>query len=93
MARDKDAARYLAKKLASSLRKRGIPAPYPGTEFVRRVIASNGGSNVKGMCIVQVDRDIKWSVDNVLLVTSAEAYTLSRATEKRRREIIEGLRK
>lgn len=81
----KDPAIYLAKKLASTLRKKGIKAPYPGTNFARLVIAKCHGksvfsneSDVKKLCIAKEDPNGPWTVENAILVTSSESYTLTR---------------
>jgi len=41
-ARDADPARYLARKLADWLRRRGYKAPFPGVAFVRQVLNGKG---------------------------------------------------
>ena len=83
-----DDARYVARKLAHVLRKRGLQAPYPGTDFVRRVLAKcegqsvlSGERDVKRLCIVQVDPGQGWTPDNAVVVTSAEGYALSRTQD------------
>jgi hypothetical protein len=40
-ARDASPERYLARKFAEYLRRRGISAPYPGVAFVRQVLLQN----------------------------------------------------
>lgn len=40
-ARDANPERYLARKFAEYLRRRGIVAPYPGVAFVRQVLEQN----------------------------------------------------
>jgi len=81
--------------LASGLRKRGVKAPYPGAAFANAVLLKcqgksvlSGESNVKRLCIVQVDPDAGWIVDNALLVTSAESYALCRASRQCREMLL-----
>jgi hypothetical protein len=44
-ARDASPERYLARKFAEYLRRRGIEAPYPGVEFVRKLLERSGLSD------------------------------------------------
>ncbi len=92
---DNDAC-YLAIKLAGILRKRGIKAPFPSTNFARLVLQKcngksvlSGESNVKHLCIVQVDVDGGWTIENAVLVTSAESYALRRASHTCRQVLLE----
>ena len=57
--RDADPARYLARKMADRLRRKGICKPYPGVVFVRQFLAhvakqTNGG-NLRHMSLVFKD--------------------------------------
>ena len=90
--RAQNTACYLACKLASVLRKAGVTAPYPGARFAREVYEKCGGASVlsgerhtRRLCIVRVDPQGDWSADNAVLVTSAEAYALSRTTSSQGR--------
>jgi len=60
--RDQDIARYLTRKLAEAQRYKGLKAPYPGVDFVRRVIKKcegksvvSGCSDLKKLCVVLLD--------------------------------------
>ncbi len=86
-ARDADDARYIARKLADSLRRKGHVKPYPGVEFVRKVIIKCEGKsalsghacqNVRKLCIVFQQPSSGFSVENAILVTSQENVALSR---------------
>ncbi len=88
VARDADVARYLSRKLADTLRRRGVPRPYPGVTFVRAVMARCGERSVlsneaaddaRGLCVVLRDPARGFVVDNAALVTSRECSALSRA--------------
>ncbi len=90
-------AKLTASYLACALRKRGVCAPFPGTQMVRQVLAKCGGrsvmsgeDNVRRLCIARVDTELPWSVANAVLVTSAESYALSRTqdAECRRRLLL-----
>ena len=77
-ARDRDAGRYLARKLAAVLRKRGVRPPYPGVQFARAVLRKYGDhDDLRRRCIVRVDESGPWTVDNAVLVSSAEAHALT----------------
>ncbi len=86
IARDADVARYLSRKLADTLRRRGVPRPYPGVAFVRAVMArceqrsvlSNAANDVRGLCVVLRDPARGFVVENAALVTSRECSALSR---------------
>jgi hypothetical protein len=93
--RVRDNACYLAVKLAGVLRKQGVKAPYPGTAFARQVVAKcngksvlSGEASIKRLCIVQVDPAGAWTPDNAVIVTSAEAYALSRTLSPVCREML-----
>ncbi len=82
-----DPARYLARKLASAQRKRGVSGPHPGAAFVRHVIEScegrsvlSGASELKRLCVAKVNDTDAWSEDNAVLVTSSESHILKRAS-------------
>jgi hypothetical protein len=82
----RDSASYLAVKLATVLRKQGVKAPYPSTAFARQVLAKcsaksvlTGEANIKRLCIVKVDPAGGWTLENAVIVTSAEAYALTRS--------------
>lgn len=82
-----DEARYLAGKLASTLRKHGVRAPYPGTQLARVVhkrcrgrSVLSGERRLQRLCVVRVDPQRPWTSDNAVLVTSGEAYALRRAS-------------
>lgn len=84
--RDADTARYMARKLADELRRKGGSKPYPGVSFVRDVIRLCGGCSVQSgkrenLRIVIRDPSQELSVDNAALLTSKESYVL---TQKRR---------
>ena len=83
--RDKDVGRYIARKLADSLRRQGYRKPYPGVRFVRQVIEKCGGRSVlsgnasmRHLCVVRVDPTLPLSLENSALVTGGECHTLSR---------------
>lgn len=66
--RDQDLARYLTRKLAEAQRYKGFRAPYPGVDFVRRVMAVvSGCSDLKKLCVVLLDSD------EGILLTSKES--------------------
>lgn len=80
--RDEDPARYLARKLASMLHNRGEDGPFPGTEFVRKVVSKYDNykeEELRHLCITRIDSDAPWSVENAALVTSAESGATTRA--------------
>jgi hypothetical protein len=91
-ARDSDAARYLARKLADDLRRKGHSAPYPGVDFVRELVSRCGGrsaqsgrvANLRELRVVFRDPASGVSLDNALLLTSKESFVLS--CERRRAE-------
>ena len=91
---DKDDARYLARKVAAVLRRRNEQKPYPGTRLARQVLqrcnhksTMSGEGNIRHLCMVQIDPLRPWTdEENVILVTSAEAYALSRATTRKGRQ-------
>jgi hypothetical protein len=79
---DSDPARYLAKKARKS----------PGTAFVRKVLEKCEGCSVlsgerewKRLCVVRINPDEPWSLDNATLVSSGEGYALSRMKTKEQR--------
>ena len=82
--RDADPARYLARKLADWLRRRGFKAPYPGVCFVRQVIARcqgksvlSGAGHLRKLSVVLVDPSAPWVPKNAILVTPGESYALT----------------
>jgi hypothetical protein len=80
--RDADAARYLARKWADRMRRRGEARPYPGVSFVRQVIARHNTTQmdaVRRMFVVLRDPSQGVTLDNAVLVTSSECSALSRA--------------
>lgn len=88
--RDADVARYITRKLADQLRRRGIPKPYPGVSWVRQVLKKcenksvlSGNANARHLCVVLKDPHGGFTVDNAVLVTSAESLAIHR---KRRKE-------
>jgi ribosomal protein L37AE/L43A len=90
-----DNATYLAVKLATLLRKQGVKAPYPSTAFARQVLAKcsaksvlTGEGNIKRLCIVKIDPNGGWTLDNAVIVTSGEAYALTRTTGAGCREVL-----
>ena len=83
--RDSDAGRYIARKLADSLRRQGYAKPYPGVHFVRQVIEKCGGrsvlsgnASIRHLCVVRKDPTQPLSLENAALVTGGECYALSR---------------
>ncbi len=93
--RDADPERYLARKLAEYLRRRGAVAPYPGVAFVRQVLQlhrhrNNNNNDLHGLCIVARDPQREFGLDNAMLVTSHEGFALSRCVdETKRRQLLE----
>ena len=92
-----DDARYLARKLASLLIKRGVHGSHPGTAFVRQVIQRcsgrsvlSGERNVKKLCVVRVDQGKEWALDNAVLVTSQECGALTRLGGQGRVRVLRG---
>ncbi len=90
-----DDACYLAVKLATVLRKQGVKAPYPSTAFARQVLAKcngksalTGEGNIKRLCLVKIDPAAAWTLDNAVIVTSGEAYALTRTTSTGCREML-----
>lgn len=67
-----DPARYIASKLAGALREKGVPRPYPGKDFVRRVIEQSefaGDPEALSLCrIVAKDEDKPLTLENAILV-------------------------
>lgn len=87
--RDSDPFRYMARKFADWLRRRGFRGPFPGVAFVRAVVAQYKGCSVisgetKSLCIVLVDESAEWTLENAVLVTSDESRFLSTCHDKRR---------
>lgn len=92
--RDTNPERYLARKFAEYLRRRGVAAPYPGVDFVRAVLdhqqqqrqQQQAPESLEHMCLV-VARDSakleQLQVDDVLLVTSRESHGMSRRKRAR----------
>lgn len=77
-----DPARYMARKQMCNRRHKGQERV--GTHLVRRIIVKwqgrsilSGESNWRRLCVVRIDTEQPWSVDNAVLVTSAESYALS----------------
>lgn len=71
-------------------RKRG--APKVGTALVRQVINKcrgqsvlSGESDWKRLCVVRVDARSPWTLENTVLVTSAESYALTCLHNEERR--------
>ncbi len=89
--RDADPERYLARKLAEYLRRRGAVAPFPGVAFVRQVLQLHRRNNdLHGLCIVARDPQREFGLDNAMLVTSHEGFALSRCVdETKRRQLLE----
>jgi hypothetical protein len=78
--RDQDIPRYLTRKLAEAQRYKGFRAPYPGVDFVRRVIQKcegksvvSGCSDLKKLCVVLLDDS-----DEAVLLTSKESHDFTR---------------
>jgi hypothetical protein len=87
--RDADVCRYIARKLADSLRRKGQQRPYPGVAFVRQVVEQchgqstlSGNANLRHLCVVLKDVHGGYTLDNVMLVTSGESIALSRCCSK-----------
>ena len=88
-----DPARYMARKLSISLKRRGEePTPELGTEFVRQVMAKcegqsvlSGEANLKRLCVARINDQQPWHVDNAVLVTSGESYALSQTRDAEQR--------
>jgi len=88
--RDSDVARYIARKLADSLRRQGVAKPYPGVQFVRQVIercegrsAFSGNANMRHLCVVKRDPEQPLVLDNAMLVTGGECYALSMSRKRK----------
>ncbi len=86
--RDADAARYIARKLADSLRRKGQPKPYPGVDFVRKVMLKchgksvlSGNANARHLCVALQNPDQGYTVENAILVTSGESLVLTRCAK------------
>lgn len=83
--RDADVGRYLARKLADSLRRQGYPGPYPGVAFVRQVLERDGPMTIQGSvsprhtCVVLHDPRAGYTVDNAKLMTGAQRYAQARS--------------
>lgn len=65
-------------------RKPGSANERAGTHLVRRIIIKcqgrsvlSGESNWKRLCVVRIDTEKPWSLENAVLVTSAESYALT----------------
>lgn len=91
--RDADPERYLARKLAEHLRRRGVAAPYPGVAFVRQILqlhhAAAAAADLHELCIVARDPQREFGLDNALLVTSHDGFALSRCVdETKRRQLL-----
>lgn len=93
--RDADVCRYIARKLADSLRRKGCARPYPGVNFVRQVVARygarsvlSGNANPRHLCIVLKNACGGYTLDNVALVTSGESCALSRLAKGENRELL-----
>ncbi len=105
--RDTDVCRYIARKLADSLRRKGFARPYPGVAFVRKVVEQcngqsvlSGNANLRHLCVVLKDVHGGYTLDNVMLVTSGESCALSRccsakgddSSDEKRQILIERMR-
>ena len=82
--RDADVGRYMARKLADSLRRQGYPGPYPGVDFVRQVLARDGervaaAVEARHTCVVLRDPRAGYTMDNAVLMTGAQRYAQRRA--------------
>lgn|SRR6185295_11067844 len=93
--RKQNTGTYLSVKLASALRRAGIAAPYPGAVFTRAVYEKCGGASVisgethlRRLCVVRINVEDDWVVDNAVLVTSAEAYALAHTTGYARQRLL-----
>jgi hypothetical protein len=60
-----------------------------GAPYVRQVIKKcegrsvvSGETNIRLLCVVRVDMEKPWSVENAVLVTSAESYALTWALNR-----------
>lgn len=87
--RDADVARYLARKLADTLRRQGYAKPYPGVKFVRQVLVQcqgksvlSGRANQRHLCVIRKNLDTPFTLDNAILVTSTECYAITRTLNK-----------
>jgi ribosomal protein L37AE/L43A len=90
-----DFSQYMAKKLSVTLRKRGHRPPYPGVSFARAVLKKcswqsvmSGDTEIKHLCLVLSDTQKGWTVENTVVVTSAEAGALSRTLEDNHRRTL-----
>ncbi len=90
-----DFSQYMAKKLSVTLRKKGYRPPYPGVTFARAVLKKcesqsvmSGDTNVKNLCLVLLDPQKGWTLENAVVVTSAEAGALSRTHEDSHRRTL-----
>ena len=97
--RDADVCRYIARKLADSLRRKGFARPYPGVNFVRQVVARygarsalSGNANPRHLCIVLKSACGGYTLDNVVLVTSGESCALSCSAKGNRELLFERMR-
>lgn len=82
-ARDASPERYLARKFAEYLRRRGVSGPYPGVDFVRQLLERSGledNSLHHQLCIVIKDPALLREqgahlLDNAMLVPSRQRKT------------------
>ena len=88
--RDADAARYMTRKLAESMRRKGLSKPFPGVSFIRQVIAKcdgqsilSGRADLRHLCIALRHPDKGYTIENAVLLTSKECSSLS---HRRRRQ-------
>jgi hypothetical protein len=96
--RDEDPARYMTRRLASMLKRRGFCGPYPGTPFVRQVIARCGGKSVISgnrsdkLCVILLNDHGDWKdPSNGILVTLAESRALG-VCKSQRQDMVDFLR-
>ena len=79
--RDADPARYLARKMADRLRRKGVARPYPGVGFVRRVLQRSplpSGANVRHFNVVFCPANAGLMLENAHLISSTECSVQSR---------------
>lgn len=77
---DRDGARYVARKLAVSLRRKGHPKPYPGVAFVRELMRRQAveSTQMHKMCIKLRNPAIGYTLDNAVLVAGNDRLIINK---------------
>lgn len=91
---DEDPARYMARKM--SVKKRKVNENAPGTALARMILGKygaqsmlSGETNLKRLCLVRIDLDQPWTVDNTIIVTSAESYAINIFCKEKRQHLFQ----